>query len=106
MTRKYDSSGHLQIISWIISLYFNLTFIYFIKRILLTYLVKVAYTTSAGKVYGRLNNDNSLILLCLKSQFTSPLFAESIASWNIVRTVSGSLATNASYINKIKWMII
>ena len=100
MTRKSDSSGHLQIISSIISLHFNLTFIYFIKRILLTYLVKVPYTTSAGNVYNRLSNDNSLTLLCLKSQFTSPLFAESIASWNIVSTVSGRLATNASYINK------
>jgi len=61
-----------------------------------TYFVIVAYIISAGSVQGKLNNDSNFILRCLNSQLTSPLLAESIASWNIVITVSGILATNAS----------
>lgn len=61
-----------------------------------TYFVIVAYITSAGSVQGKLNNDSSFMLRCLNSQLTSPLLAESIASWNIFITVSGMLATNAS----------
>lgn len=56
----------------------------------------VAYITSAGSVQGKLNNDSSFMLRCLNNQLIRPLLAESIASWNIVITVSGILATNAS----------
>lgn len=64
---------------------------------IITYFVTVAYIISAGIVQGKLNNDSSFILRCLNSQLTSPLLAESIASWNIVRTVSGNFDTSASY---------
>lgn len=62
-----------------------------------TYLVNVAYTMSAGNVYGRLRTDNSFMPRCLNTQFTRPLLAESMASWNIVITVSGIFETRASY---------
>lgn len=59
--------------------------------------MKVAYTTSAGSVHGRLSNDKSFTLRCLNNQLMRPLLAESIASWNMVITVSGKLDTSASY---------
>lgn len=62
-----------------------------------TYFVKVACTMSAGSVYGKLRMDNSFIPRCLNIQLMMPLFVESIASWNIVMTVSGMFETNASY---------
>lgn len=52
---------------------------------------------SAGRVQGKLNNDNNFILRCLNNQLMRPLLAESMASWNIVKTVSGNFDTSASY---------
>lgn len=73
---------------------YYITYIYI--DMFVTNLVTVAYITSAGSVHGKLNNDSNLILRCLNSQLISPLLAESMASWNIVTTVSGKLATKAS----------
>lgn len=68
--------------------------VYFFKCF--TYLVNVAYTISAGNVYGRLKTDKSFIPRCLNTQLSKPLFAESMASWNILKTVSGMFDTSAS----------
>lgn len=59
--------------------------------------MNVAYITSAGTVYGRLNTDSNFIPRCLNIQFIRLLFVLSMASWNIAITVSGTLETNASY---------
>lgn len=60
----------------------------------------VQYIMSTGKVYGRVKIDSNFIPLCLKTQFTRPLFALSMASWKIVTTVSGMLETSASWTDK------
>lgn len=61
-----------------------------------THLTSVANIISAGKAYGRLRTDNNFIPRCLNNQLRTPLFADSIASWNILMTVSGMFDPKAS----------
>ena len=52
---------------------------------------------SIGRVYGKVSTDNSFIPLCLNTQFTIPLFADSIASSKTVRMVSGMFDASDSW---------
>lgn len=51
---------------------------------------------SMGTRYGKVIRFKYRTARCLITQFTIPLFAESIAFWNIVITVSGRSSTRAS----------
>lgn len=76
------------------------------RKVVSTHFVNVAQTMSTGNVQGRDSRERSFMLRCLNTQFIRPWFAESMAFWNTVITVSGKLATSASCNNNYNQILL